>query len=117
MEVVALLFLFFYLVQDMSKGLGVRARIFHSGRRTGVGERVADALSKGKMEEVHQEMPGAVDVSHRASRVLLNWIQNPRVDRALGRRGLLEVAGRVDVSMGRDYALDLEDILGNKLLG
>ena len=101
----------------MSKGLGVRAKIFHSGRRTGIGERVADALSKGKMEEVYQEMDGAVDVSSRASRVLLDWIKNLRVDGALGKRGLLEVAGRVDVSMGRDYAMDLEDILRNKLLG
>ena len=47
MEVMALFFLFFYLLQDMSKGLGVRAKIFHSSRRTGIGERVADALSKG----------------------------------------------------------------------
>ena len=49
----------------MSKGLGVVARIFHSGRRTGIGERVADALSIGKMEEVYQEMPVAVDVPSR----------------------------------------------------
>ena len=42
------------------------------------------------MEEVHQEMPGAVDndMSGRASKVLLNWIKSVRVDRALGRKGL-----------------------------
>ena len=96
----------------MSKGLGEVARIFHTGRRTSIGERVADALSKRKMEEVYQEMPGAVDVSSRASKVLLDWIKNPLVDRALGRKGLLEVAGRVEVSLGRDYAMDLNKLLG-----
>ena len=45
------------------------------------------------MEEVYQEMPGAVDVSGRASKVLLDWIKNPRVDRLLGKKGLLEVTG------------------------
>ena len=38
-------------------------KIFHTGRRTTAGERVADALSKGYMKEVEKEMPGAVDVS------------------------------------------------------
>ena len=63
-------------------GLGVKAKIFHTGRRTSVGERVADALSKGNMEEVHQKMLWGVDVTSRASKVLLNWIKNPRADRA-----------------------------------
>ena len=39
-------------------------------------------------------MPGAVDVFSRGSKVLLDWIRNPWVDRLLGRKGLLEVAGR-----------------------
>ena len=34
-----------------------------------MGERVADALSKGKMDEVNHEMPGAIDVTNRASKV------------------------------------------------
>ena len=41
------------------------------------------------MDEVGQEMPGAIGLTNRASEVLLNWIKNPRVDRALGRKGLL----------------------------
>ena len=41
------------------------------------GERVADALSKGKLAEVEAEMPGAVDVSHRCSQVLSRWIHDP----------------------------------------
>jgi hypothetical protein len=51
------------------------------------------------------------------SRVLLDWIVNPRVDRELGRKGVLEVSRRCDVVQGRDYALDLQEILGKKLLG
>ena len=52
-------------IENMSEsvGLGVKAKIFHTGRRTSMGERVADALSKGKMEEVDQEMRGAIDVT------------------------------------------------------
>ena len=104
-------------IQDVSVGLGVQAKVYHTGRRTSMGERVADALSKGKMEEVEQEMPGARDVSARASRVLLNWIANPRVDRELGRKGLLEISRRCDVVQWRDYTMDLQEILGRKLLG
>ena len=101
----------------MSEGLRLKAKIFHTGRRTSVGERVADALYKGKMEEVHQEMQGAVDVTSRATKVLLNWIKHPRVDRALGRKGLVVVAGRCEVATGRNYSMDLEELLREKMLG
>ena len=86
-------------------------RIFHTGRRTTVGERVADALSKGNFVEVYKEMPGAVDVTHRCSRVLTRWITDPRVDRALGRRCLQEMAVRGDVMVGRDYFLDMAELI------
>ena len=86
-------------------------RIFHTGRRTTVGECVADALSKGNFVEVEQEMPGAVDVTHRCSRVLTRWITDPRVDRALGRRCLQEMAVRGDVMVGRDYFLDMAELI------
>jgi hypothetical protein len=49
-------------LQDMSVGLGVQAKMFHTGMCTSMGERVADALSKGNLEEVEQEMPEARDV-------------------------------------------------------
>ena len=49
---------------------------------------IIKAMMRVNMEEVHQEMPGAVDMSGRASKVLLNWIKSARVDRALGRKGL-----------------------------
>jgi hypothetical protein len=39
------------------------------------------------MDKVELEMLGARDVSARASKVLLSWIANPRIDRALGKRG------------------------------
>ena len=77
---------------------------------------MADALSKGKFSEVEAEMPGAVDVTYRCSKVLSRWIHDPRVDRALGRRCLQEVAARADVFLGRDYVLDLGELLDDKLL-
>ena len=92
------------------------ARIFHTGRRSSVGERVADALSKGKLTEVEEEMTGAVDVTHRCSQVLSRWIHDPRVDRALGRRCLQEMAVRADVAVGRDYVLDMEEMIRDELL-
>ena len=45
--------------------------VFHTWRRTSIGARVADALSKGNMEEVRTEMLEVRDVSHRASKVRL----------------------------------------------
>ena len=97
-------------IQDMSVGLGVQAKVYHRGRRTSKGERVADALSKGKLDEIEMEMPGARDVSSRSSKLLLDWIANPRVDREMGRKGLLEVSRRCDVVQGSDYTMDLQEI-------
>ena len=85
-------------------------KLFHTGRRTTVGERVADALSKGNMEEVEQEMPGAVDVSRRKSEVLDRWLNDPRVDRDLASRVLREV------HIGRDYVMEMHEMLDNEKL-
>ena len=49
--------------------------------------------------------------------VRVAWIRHPRVDRALGRKGLVEVAGRCEVATGRDYSMNLEVILREKMLG
>ena len=38
-------------LQDFCTGIGVLVKVFHAGRRTSAGERVADALSKGNMKE------------------------------------------------------------------
>ena len=35
------------MMEDFCLGVGVKLKLFHTGRRTTVGERVADALSKG----------------------------------------------------------------------
>ena len=74
--------------------MGGNMRIFHTGRWTSVGERVADALSKGKFDEVRQDLPHGRYVSDRASKFLLNWSKSSKVGMALGRKGLLEVAAR-----------------------
>ena len=103
-------------MEDFCTGLGVKVKLFHTGRRTSKGERVADALSKGNMREVEEEMPGAVDVSGRGSKVLERWIHDPRVDRDLARRVLREVAPRVDVHIGRDYVLEMEEMLSENRL-
>ena len=73
----------------MASGMGVDIKLFHTGRKTTMGERVADALSKENMEEVRAEMPDDIDVS---SRVLGKWLDDPVVTRSLARRGLMEVA-------------------------
>ena len=77
---------------------------------------MADALSKENVAEVEAEMPGAVDVTHRCSQVLSPWIHDPRVDRSLGRQCLQEMAVRSDVLVGRDYVLDMEELVRDKLL-
>ena len=64
------------------------------------------------MKEVMNEMPAGIDVSERSSKVLMDWIRGPRVDMALGKKGLLEVAGRCNVELGRDYAADYSEIRG-----
>ena len=104
-------------LQDFCTGIGVLVKVFHTGRRTSAGERVADALSKGNMREVEEEMPGAVDVSWKKSQVLERWIHDPRVGRDLASKLLREVQSRVEVHVGRDYALEMEDMLKEKRLG
>ena len=98
-------------IADMSAGMGVQIKICHTGRRTTSGERICDALSKGAFSEVKQEMPDGKDVSQRASKVLLRWINNPVVTRSLGRSGLQEVATQCEVEMGRDYAMEQRDLV------
>ena len=57
-------------IQDMSEGMGVSIKLFHTSRRTPAGERICDALSKGEFKEVRQEMPDGKDISSRSSNVL-----------------------------------------------
>ena len=41
----------------------------------------------------------------------------PRVDRDLARRLLREVQSRVEVQIGMDYTMEMEEMLGEKRLG
>ena len=104
------------MMEDFCLGVGVKLRLFHTGRRTTVGERVADALSKGDWKEVEREMPGAVDVSGRKSVVLDRWLHDPRVDRDMASRVLREVSTRVDVHIGKNYVLEMEEMLREERL-
>ena len=81
------------VMEDFCLGMRVKLKLFHTGRRTTVGERVADTLSEGDMKEVEQEMPGALDVSSRKSVVLDRWLNDPRVEVHIGRNYLLEMQG------------------------
>ena len=69
------------------------------------------------MKEVEDEWPGAVDVSMRRSVVLDRWIQDHIVDRDLARRLLREVQSRVEVQIGMDYTMEMEEMVGEKRLG
>ena len=104
------------MMEDFCLGVGVKLRLVHTGRRTTVGERVADALSKGDWKEVESEMPGAVDVSGRKSVLLDRWLNDPRVDRDLASRVLREVSTRVDVHIGKNYVLEMEEMLREERL-
>ena len=51
------------------------------------------------------DLPGSVDISARASRKLLQWLNFPKVDMELGRTVLQELEGRpgLDVHVGFSY--------------
>ena len=61
-------------------------------------------------------MPDGKDISIRASKVLLRWINNPSVNRSLGRQGLQEVASQCEVEVGRDYSLEATDLINSGLV-
>ena len=67
------------------------------------------------MKEEEEEVPGAVDVSGRKSKVLGRWIQDPRADRDLASRVLREMQTRVEVHVGRDFTLDVEEMFNTNM--
>ena len=89
----------------LSEGLGVQIRVFHTGRRTSLGDKVADDLSKGKIAQVMLDLPGSKNIIDSVSRVMLDWLRNPQVDMELGRAVLKELAARpgLDVYVGFSY--------------
>ena len=54
-------------VATLAEGLGVQIKVFHTSRRTSLGDKIADDLSKGKVDLVKPLVE--TDVSHRISKV------------------------------------------------
>ena len=57
------------------------------------------------VELVRNTKPGAREVTHKVSRVLLQWLRNPRVWMGLGREVLLELdrTSGAEVHVGLNY--------------
>ena len=89
----------------LAEGLGVQIRVFHTGRRTSLGDKVADDLSKGKVGQVMEDLPGSKNISDRVSKTMLKWLDFPKVEMELGRSVLLELAANpdLDVHVGVSY--------------
>ena len=49
-------------LKDVADGLGIQVAVFHTGRRTSVGDQIADDLSKGKLENMEDLMGDSQDV-------------------------------------------------------
>ena len=98
-------------LDSLARGLGVNIKVFHTRRRTTLGDQIADDLSKGVVSNLNDSLPGHSDVSYTASRVLLKWIERPIVKFELGRDVLLEVktAMSLDLNAGPSYTLLSQD--------
>ena len=92
-------------LESLSEGLGVPIKVFHTRRRTQLGDMVADDLSKNKLDEVQAALPEGKDISCKVSRVLLDWLTKPRVSMELGREILRELKGssEAEVQIGVSY--------------
>jgi hypothetical protein len=66
---------------------------------------VADDLSKGKVGQVMEDLPGSKNISDRVSKTMLAWLDFPKVEMELGRSVLLELAANpdLDVHVGVSY--------------
>ena len=98
-------------LDSLARGLGVGIKVFHTRRRTSLGDQIADDLSKGVVSNLNDSLPGHSDVSYTVSRVLLKWIERPMVKFELGRDVLLEVKAKLglDVNAGPSYTLMSQD--------
>ena len=90
-------------LNDLADGLGIVIQVFYQRRRTDLGDQIVDHLSKGEMPQVEALWPEGVEWSGKTSKVLNNWIEQPRVMIALGRRLLRELSDELIVQVGRDY--------------
>ena len=86
-------------LDNLARGLGVNIKVFHTRRRTWLGDQIADDLSKGVLDRLHDSLPGHRDVSSTASRALLKWIERPMVRFELAREILLEVKMSMDLNV------------------
>ena len=98
-------------LDSLARGLGVNIKVFHTKRRTSLGDQIADDLSKGIVSNLNDSLPGHSDVSYTASRVLLKWIERPMVKFELGRDVLLEVKATMglDINAGPSYTSMSQD--------
>ena len=64
---------------------------------------MADRLSKGKLDKVRLEARLNNKLRVKMSSTLARWFRNATQDLCLGRKCLLEVAGKVEVYAGLDY--------------
>ena len=92
-------------LETLAEGLGVPIKVFHTRRRTRLGDVVADDLSKNNLDKVRAVLPRGKDVSRRVSRVLTNWLTKPAVSMELGREILRELKGssKAEVHVGISY--------------
>ena len=84
-------------LNDLAYGLGIVIQVYYQTRRTGLGDQVADHLSKGEWKQVETIWPQGVQWEGKTSRVLATWIEKPKVMLDFGRRLLLQI-GRGGVS-------------------
>ena len=66
---------------------------------------MADDLSKGKVGQVMEDLPGSKNISDRVSKTMLTWLRKPKVEMELGRSVLLELVAKpdLDVHVGVSY--------------
>ena len=92
-------------LDSLARGLGVKIKVFHTRRRTSLGDQVADDLSKGVLYKLNDYLPGHSDITSTVSRTLVKWIERPMVRFELGRQILneIEAARSLDVNAGPSY--------------
>ena len=90
-------------VLDVADGLGVKVEFCHTGRRSEVGEKVADHLSKGGLAKAGQLVELKEEKKREVSKQMEFFLDNIKADVSLGRRLLRELKARVEVFMGVDF--------------
>ena len=79
-------------VHDVALGLNCKVRVVKTKRCSGLGERAADALSKGDWNQAWELIPMKQEDPAYIPRTLIQWITNPVPDMHLGSRVLSEMS-------------------------